>query len=179
MNRTVPSMATPGSSTPLRPANCGAQRSISNPRFSACSIFKNYSATQSAREFGQSLNWVSPASASRCSAVPKTTRRCTLSPFGPAFHHRKHHTSGPSFRVLESHFPAACHSSSLRLRYRIRGALDGTRASSWRGAEYSVREFRDTRQCLQLPRQSSDRESLGTQRMTGHLECIRGAGNLS
>ena len=28
------------------------------------------------------------------------------------------------FDVLESHFPAACHLSSLRLRYRIRGALD-------------------------------------------------------
>src|SRR6266850_8290520 len=37
--------------------------------------------------------------------------------------------------VLESHFPAACHSSSLSLRYRIRGALDGTRAFSWKGAE--------------------------------------------
>src|SRR5882762_5443773 len=40
-------------------------------------------------------------------------------------------------------------------------------------------EFRDTRQSLQLPRQSSDSESLEIQRITGHLECIRGAGNLS
>jgi hypothetical protein len=39
------------------------------------------------------------------------------------------------FDFLESHFPAASHSSSLSLRYRIRGAPDGTRAFSWRGAE--------------------------------------------
>jgi hypothetical protein len=37
--------------------------------------------------------------------------------------------------VLESRFPAAYHSSFLRLRYRIRGALDGTRAFSWKEAE--------------------------------------------
>jgi hypothetical protein len=40
-------------------------------------------------------------------------------------------------------------------------------------------EFRDTRQCLQLPRQSSNSESLEIQKITGHLEGIRGEGNLS
>ena len=39
------------------------------------------------------------------------------------------------FDVLESHFAVACHSSSLRLGYRIRVARDRARASSWRRDE--------------------------------------------
>jgi hypothetical protein len=65
-----------------------------------------------------------------CSAVPKTIRRCTLLPLGPDSHHRKHHTSGPSFRCSGITLPCCMSSSSLSLRYRIRGALDGTRAFS-------------------------------------------------
>src|ERR1700686_1836803 len=56
-------------------------------------------------------------------------------PFGPDSHHRKHHTSGPSFRCSRITLPCCMSSSSLGLRYRIRGTLDGMRAFSWTGAE--------------------------------------------
>jgi hypothetical protein len=65
------------------------------------------------------------------SAVPKMIRRCTLVPFGPASHHRKHLTSGPSFRCSRITLPCCMSSFSLGLSYRIRGALDGTRASAF------------------------------------------------
>jgi hypothetical protein len=78
------------------------------------------------------------------------------------------------FDVLESHFPAACHRPPLGLRYRIRGALDGTRAFSWKVAEELSSANSGTRRCLLLPRQSSDSASLEIQKITGHLEFIRG-----
>src|SRR6266513_531798 len=79
--------------------------------------------------------WLADDASRICAAGPNTIRRCTLFPFGPDSHHRKHHTSGPSFRCSRITLPCCMSSSSLGLSYRIRAALDGTRAFSWKGAE--------------------------------------------
>ncbi len=106
-----------------------------------------------------------------CSAVHKTIRRCTLFPFGPDFHHRKHRTSGPSFRCSRITLPCCMSSSSLGLSYRIRGALDGTHAFSWKGAEELSWTPDEVCNCRG---KAVTANRWGTQRVIGHFECIRG-----
>src|SRR5580704_14939379 len=64
------------------------------------------------------------------------------------------------FDAVESHFPAAYHSPSLRLNIDFVARLMVRAPTHGQGLSIEFCEFGDTRQCLQLPRQSSDGESL-------------------